>query len=213
MIAEHDIEAVRGLPGVLPKGETLLWQGSPDWRRLARSALHTHLVAIYFGILLTWAVIDSLVPGGVASPAGIVTTAVLGALAYGILNLLAWLIARSTVYSITSKRVVMRVGVALSKCVNLPFSAIADAHLAENADGTGDIALALNAKSLGWLVMWPHIRPWRLARPEPTLRAIPDAAKIARLLAEACAAAVPGGRRVATASDGAAEGFGEAIPA
>ena len=205
---EHDDEEVRGLPGRLPKGEALLWQGAPEWRRLARNAFHTHLVAVYFGVVLAWAVIDGLVPGGVASPAGIVTTAALGAVALGLLYLLAWLAARTTVYSITSKRVVLRTGIALSKCVNLPFNVIADANLSANSDGTGDIALALNAKGLSYAVMWPHVRPWRLAKPEPMLRALPDAARVARLLADACVAAVPGGRRgvIEAPADGATYG-------
>ncbi|MFY8152534.1 MAG: PH domain-containing protein, partial [Hyphomicrobiales bacterium] len=36
---------------------------------------------------------------------------------------------------------------------------------------------------------WPHARPWRLARPEPTLRAIPDVERVAALQADAFAAA------------------------
>ena len=30
MITEYDDEPIRGLPGELPQGETLLWQGSPE---------------------------------------------------------------------------------------------------------------------------------------------------------------------------------------
>ena len=35
---EHEFEAARGLPELLPAGERVLWQGSPDWRGLAREA-------------------------------------------------------------------------------------------------------------------------------------------------------------------------------
>ena len=213
-MSEYEHEPIRGLPGNLPPGETLLWQGSPDWLRLARDAFHTRLVAIYFAVLLAWAVIDTLAPGGVASPIGIVATAVVACAGLGLLHGLAWLSARTTVYSITSKRVVLRFGIALPKCVNLPFAQIATARLAGNPDGTGDIALALLAKGLGYAALWPHARPWQLAKPEPMLRALPDAAQVSQLLAEAFAAAVPGGRRLAPETDGATDaGYGAAVAA
>ena len=37
---EHDDEPQNGLPEALPAGERLLWQGSPDWRVLARHGFH-----------------------------------------------------------------------------------------------------------------------------------------------------------------------------
>ncbi len=213
-MSEYGHEPIRGLPGVLPPGETLVWQGAPDWRRLARDAFHTRLVAIYFAALLAWAVVDALAPGGIASPIGIVATAAVACAGLGLLHLLAWLSARTTVYSITSKRVVLRFGIALPKCVNLPFAQIATARLAANPDGTGDIALALTARGLGYAVLWPHARAWQLAKPEPMLRAIPDADAVSQLLAEAFAVAVPGGRRLAPDSDAAAPSdYGTAVAA
>ncbi len=210
-MSEYDHEPIRGLPGDLPAGETLLWQGAPDWRRLARDAFHVRLVAGYFAVLLAWAVIDSI-SGSATSPIGIALTAALAAVCLGLLSGMAWLSARTTVYSITSKRVVMRFGIALPKAVNLPFSRIETAQLALNDDGTGDIALALNDKGLGYAAMWPHARAWKLARPEPSLRSLPDAAKTAALLAEACAAAVPGARL--TVENAAPHGeFGGAVAA
>lgn len=210
-MSEYEHEEVRGLPGRLPAGEALLWQGSPDWRRLARDAFHTHLVAGYFGALLLWAVIDAVSPSGAASPIGIAATAVVGVAALALLHGLAWLSARTTVYSITSKRVVLRFGMALPKCVNLPFAQVGDARLAVNKDGTGDIAIALTAKGLGYASLWPHARPWQLAKPEPMMRALPDAANVAALLADACAKAVPGGRRLAVTEE--VSDFGPAVAA
>ena len=49
---EHDFEAVRGLPEPLPPGETLLWQGAPDWRVLARHGFHLRQLVGYFGVIL-----------------------------------------------------------------------------------------------------------------------------------------------------------------
>jgi len=38
--SEHDAEPVPGLPGPLPAGEALLWQGRPSFEGLAKRALH-----------------------------------------------------------------------------------------------------------------------------------------------------------------------------
>ena len=208
-MSEYEHEPIRGLPGLLPPGETLLWQGAPDWRRLARDAFHTRLVAAYFGALLAWAVIDRLA-GASTSPTGIVTTLVLGLACLALLHGLALLSAKTTVYSITSKRVVLRFGMALPKCVNLPFAQIAAARLATNSDGSGNIALALTDAGLGYPVLWPHARAWQLAKPEPMLRALPEVATVAALLADACAAVVPMRREQPAAATPA---FGEALAA
>ena len=206
-MSEYEFEPVRGLPGNLPPGETLLWQGAPNWRRLARDAFHTRLVGIYFAALVAWALIDGTL-------FGIAATALVAFAGIGVLHLLAWLSARSTVYSITSRRVVLRFGIALPKCVNLPFSAIATAQLAQNPDGTGDIALALTSRGLGYASLWPHARAWALSNPEPMMRSLPDAAKVAKLLAEACAAAVPAGRRHAIEAEAERQAdYGTAVAA
>ena len=40
---EHEFEAALGLPEPLPRGERLLWQGAPDWRVMAREAMHLRI--------------------------------------------------------------------------------------------------------------------------------------------------------------------------
>ena len=42
---------------------------------------------------------------------------------------------------------------------------------------------------LAYTHLWPHVRPWRFAHPEPMLRAVPEAAKTAATLS--AAGAVP----------------------
>ena len=87
-----------------------------------------------------------------------------------ILLVIAVLSARTTMYSITDRRVVMRIGMALPVTLNIPFEGIDGASLAEFSDKSGDIALSLNHNGrLGYLVLWPHARPWRW--PAPRLRA------------------------------------------
>ena len=206
-MSEYSSEPVRGLPGHLPPGEHIIWQGSPSWRPLARRVFHTHLVAGYFAVLTLWTLLN--VASGHAtltgSLRGIGITLGVGAAAVGLLALFGWLTARATIYTITSRRVVLRFGVALPKCVNVPFTQIAAAGLQVHADGSGDLPLTVKQTRLGYIHLWPNVRPWRLGSPEPMLRAVADPQAVARTLASALAAAVPG-RREALAEPGAEAG-------
>lgn len=182
----------RGLPGPLPQGETQLWHGSPSWQGLALRAFRVRTVALYFAVMLAARAAGRLSAG--AAPADVAVSsawlALLPVAAVGLLCLLAWLTARTTVYTVTSRRVVMRVGIALQMTINVPFRIVGSAGLKLHGDGTGDVPLALTGDGrIGYLHLWPHARPWRLSRPEPMLRAVPDAARVAGILARALAAA------------------------
>ena len=193
---EHDYEPVKGLPETPPSGEELLWQGAPRWQTLARRAFHVDKVAAYFalliGIQLALGLADGL-PAAVAAKHS-AWLALLGAAAVGVLALLAWSFARTTVYSITSQRLVMRFGVAIPITINLPFSRIAAAALKTHRDGSGNLPLRLvDGEKVSYWVLWPHARPWHFAPAQPMLRAVPRAAEVAALLAESLQAA-PAGR-------------------
>lgn len=192
MITEYEDEPVRGLPGELPEGETLIWQGSPDWRLLARSAFFTRVVGVYFAALVAIAISNG-------STTGVLATVIAGALGIGLLMLYAWLVARTTVYTLTSRRVVLRIGVALNLCINLPLGKIAGANLRSLGPVEGDLALDLvGPHKLGYLVLWPHARPWKVGKPQPMMRALPDAAVVGERLARAVAAITPVERAEAT---------------
>ena len=187
---EHEFEAELGLPEPLPRGEQLLWQGSPDWRVMARDAMHTRMLAVYFGVLLAWRGANVLANGGSLIDAGeaVLWLLPLALAAIAVLSLLAWLIARTSVYTITDKRVVMRIGVVLSITFNLPYSQIESAGLRTHADGSGDVTLLLNdADRIAYVHLWPHARPWHVKRTEPMLRALPQARTIAAILSTALA--------------------------
>ena len=190
-MSEHEIEPVRGLPAPLPAGERILWQGEPCWRGLALRTFHVRKIAIYCAVLLAWRVVSDLYDG--LGPAGAAASTVwilpLTVLAIGLPALLAWLYARTTIFTITTHRVVMRFGVALSMSINIPFRVIAAAGLRTYRDHTGDIPLALTGDDrFAWLHLWPYVRPWRLTKAEPMLRAVPDAGDVAEILAQALAA-------------------------
>jgi hypothetical protein len=62
--------------------------------------------------------------------------------------------------------------------------ASADVRVLQN--GFGDITLALKgADRIGWVHLWPSVRPWRIAKPEPTLRAVADVQNVAQKLRDA----------------------------
>jgi hypothetical protein len=188
MIVEYDVEPVRGLPGDLPQGERILWQGSPDAWRIAIHAYHIRSVAIYFALLAGWGAVGAL--RGINSWTGTLVTLGIGALGLAVIGLIAWGAARTTVYTLTNKRIVLRFGIALPKCVNLPLSTIAAADLALQGKDIGDIALRLTEQQrLGWMQLWPHARPWALTEVQPMLRSISEAENVAGLLARTVAAA------------------------
>jgi hypothetical protein len=180
-------DQIRGINEPLPAGERVLWQGAPDWRVLARTALHVRKFALYFALLLGWQLTSSLADGRAVGDTFAVT-GVLGLMALAALGLLAgfaWLAGRTTIYAITTQRIVMRVGVAMPIFVNIPFTGVEAAALRANRDGSGDIPLVLKSDvRLAYLHLWPHVRPWHIAHPQPMLRALPRAAMVASLLAD-----------------------------
>ncbi len=191
-LAEHEEESLPGLPGKLPSGETLLWQGAPDWRALARS-LHVREFACYFLLLVAIRGATSWTGDAAALAATVLPLVGVSLAALGLIVLFAWLASRTTVYSITDRRLVVRYGVALSKALNIPFTMVSTAALHLNADTTGDVTLQLErAERVPYVMLWPHVRPWRFSRAEPMLRAIPDAAMVAQRLSRALAAATGG---------------------
>lgn len=184
---EHEFEVEPGLPQPLPAGEQVLWRGAPDWRVLARDCFHIRKLAIYFGALVAWRVTTVVYDADIQ--AAIVPTVMavgLAALGLGLVAAIAWLSARTTVYTVTDRRVVMRVGIVLSITFNLPFKHVEAANLRPMKSGHGDIALSLDDSTrIAYLHLWPHARPWKLGRVQPSLRSIPHAADVAQRLTAA----------------------------
>lgn len=187
---EHEYEPIEGLPEILPQGERILWRGTPDWWSLAIRALHVRLVLVYFALLMVWSLAADLT-GGVAVLDAALTAAKLipfAVIVAGILGLYAWFAQRGTVYTITNRRVVMRYGVALPITINVPFTIIESAALKVYGDGTGDIPLRLNQEDrVSYFLLWPNVRPWHTAKPQPMLRSIREAEAVARILSDALA--------------------------
>ena len=200
---EHEFEAEYGLPEALPRGERLLWQGAPDGRILAVEALHWRKLAIYFAILLAWRAENVISGGGTMLQAAVASAWLLplAAFAIGIALTVATLIRRTTVYTLTDRRVVMRIGIVLTMTLNLPHRQIDSAALRPGKNGHGDIALQLApGVRIGYVHLWPHARPWQVRWPQPMLRAVPHASQVAALLAEALQATAIGAARTSGAN-------------
>lgn len=182
---EYSHEPIPGLPGELPEGEQVLWQASPTWDAMAKRVFQVYTAALYFLVLiaghLIYRIMDgaplSMLTGTLAWQGGLALTVV------GILALMAKLYASSTLYTITSRRLIIRSGLALPMIVNLPLTKVESAGLRRLRDGTGDISfLPAEGTKVFWLMFWPHVRPLHFKRVQPLLRGIEDPDAVARLL-------------------------------
>ncbi len=185
---EHEFEAVPGLPEALPAGERILWQGSPDWKLLAVEAFHVRRLTLYFALMIglqavmSWDNDLSLR----ANLGPLMLSATLATTALGLLAFTAWLSASTTMYTITNRRVVMRIGIVLTLTFNLPHRWIKTAQIRDQGRGFGEIALELKGDDrIAYLHLWPHARAWHISQPQPALRCIANAKEVGTLLYEA----------------------------
>ena len=152
---------------------------------MAKRVFQVYTAALYFLVLiaghLIYRIMDgaplSMLTGTLAWQGGLALTVV------GILALMAKLYASSTLYTITSRRLIIRSGLALPMIVNLPLTKVESAGLRRLRDGTGDISfLPAEGTKVFWLMLWPHVRPLHFKRVQPLLRGIEDPDAVARLL-------------------------------
>ena len=185
---EHEFEASLGLPEKLPLGEHILWQGAPQWRRLALEVFKIRSVALY--LLAMWvfqwihlmnsetSVTAMLKYGGLS--------ALLACISLALLAGVSWLMADAALYTLTNKRIVLRIGIVLTVTFNLPLTKIVAAQIKATTHTNGDIALQLPAHNqIAWLHLWPHARPWHFNPTQPTLRCIDEVEKVSALFMQA----------------------------
>jgi len=174
---EHEFEAQPGLPEPLPSNEQIIWQGSPDLKAFAMHAFHIHWFAMYFGVMVLLK--------------GIAVSQSVGALGLSIaalvlIGLLAYWSVNTTMYTLTNRRLVMRIGIVLTITFNLPLKRLAQAGVHIYKDGSADIPIRLNPEDkIPYLHLWPHARAWKLAHPEPMIRCVADGKHVASLFADA----------------------------
>ncbi|MEM8774565.1 MAG: photosynthetic complex putative assembly protein PuhB [Pseudomonadota bacterium] len=177
----------KGLPEKLPEDEHILWQGRPDGWALTRDALNLNWVLGYFALLALWRAVS--LTDQLTFAQGLLAALPIMLVGIGVaalLLLIGIIQARAATYTITNKRVVMRIGAALTLTLNLPYTEVLRADLQPHRSGRGTIALQLKRRTkISFLICWPHARPWTFRDPQPALRCIADAERVARILAEA----------------------------
>jgi hypothetical protein len=186
--AEYEFEAALGLPEPLPQDEVILWQGAPNWISMAKHVFRLQWLSLYFAVIVIWQAISVFgSEGGLAEGWSSVALAFfLAVIGLVLVGLLAYWSATTTMYTLTNRRIVMRVGIVLTVTFNLPYKTLGSADLKLYKDGTGDIPMQIATEDkIAFFHLWPHVRPWRLATPEPMMRCVPDAKAVASILTEA----------------------------
>jgi hypothetical protein len=185
--ASSDGTFIPGIAQALPPGEQLLWWGKPERAAIAKHVFHVRILAVYFVAMIgIWALNQA---GNLDQATflrmGAIFTGV-SAVAIGLLWTYAHMVASATVYAITDKRIVMKIGVAFDLTLNIPLKYVQEAALRTFRDGTGQIALTLpKEQRLGYAILWPHARAWRVTHPEPSLRGLVDPTAVGAVLQRA----------------------------
>jgi hypothetical protein len=192
---------IRGIDEPLPEGEEILWRGSPDPRAVARHVVHLRGWMIYLAVLavgVVWSASGSHSFSDVLKL--LVPPLMLMLVSWWSIRLYAGQIARTTEYVITSRRLVLRAGVAFPIVINVPLRLVDEAGLRVFSDGTGEVQLRLSEQiKLAYIALWPHVESFRyLAHPRPKLRGLANPQQVGTVLSGAIAAdAAREGSRVA----------------
>jgi hypothetical protein len=178
---------IRGVAHALPPGERLLWQGEPVPGLVARHVFHRWLVIGYFAVMIGWWFARTL--GTVEMDAFLPMLGMrlgLAVIVIGTVEFLARVVARTSVYAITSKRLVLKLGMVLPMSINLPFKLVQNAAVGRFRDGSGQIALTLvPGNRLAYIALWPHCKVFKINQPEPVLRGLADPEAVAAILRDA----------------------------
>jgi len=189
-LSEVRVRSVHPLPEPLPEGEHIIWQHSPAWWPYSRRVFQVGKLGVYFLAIVAWVAGSAYVNDGemlaVLRSLSWALPPAIGVL--GVLALIAWFYARSTVYTITNRRIVIQSGLAVPSAVNLPFGKISSADLKTFGDATGDIELTMSGERLLYSMLWPNARLLRLKRPRPVLRALRQPDRVAEILGQALTA-------------------------
>jgi hypothetical protein len=174
---------IRGVAMPLPPGEVVQWQGAPEVRALARHTFHQRKVALYVLVMLAWWAINAWRGENEGTLAQGLLLLGLALVPVLVTEVLARLVARSTVYAITDRRVVMKVGFVFPMTLNIPHRVIASGAVRRNGDGTGQLAMPLiEGERIAYVALWPHCKPFAFTRPVPVFRGVPNVDDVGAML-------------------------------
>lgn len=183
-----EAEQRAGLTDPLPAGETILWQSAPAEKRMGASIFHYRWLMLYVAgamVLAMFGARQSGYPFGQAL--AMATLAIpLAAIGFALLEAIGRLSARASTYTLTNRRLILKIGIALDMTVSIPLSAVTDAAIRHGRGRSGDIALTVkDTGGVGYVGLWPHARPWHYSVPSPMLRALPDVEHAAMIIGDA----------------------------
>ncbi|OUW05395.1 MAG: hypothetical protein CBD16_01045 [Betaproteobacteria bacterium TMED156] len=181
---EDGFEPQFGLPEPLPDGEELLWQCSPSFKSLIKKVFLFRLILAYFVIMLASSFYFNFQTSGFENALiGFVGSFFLSVFCLLSVAFLAYLSSKTTVYSITNKRIVMRIGIVLTLTFNIPYKEIDAADLKLYSDSTGDISFRIKPSTkIAFIHLWPHCRFKSFSHPEPALRCIEQAKVVSEIV-------------------------------
>lgn len=186
MSDDFNFEPILGLPEDLPLGEEILWQGNPNRFRLAWNSFGVMWISIYVFL----AMLIHIYQGFLSSSSELLLPIIffyflIWLSTSGLMAFLANLQGKSSIYTITNKRVVMRIGVALPITFNIPFTQISSVDL-KSYGRTGSLALSLSGSNkISYANCWPHVRPWHFSKPAPSLLFLENVEEISQILRSA----------------------------
>ena len=161
---------IDGIAEPLPKGETVLWSGRPEAWRFARRQFRLGWVAAWFVALAALRGFEAWQAGagwwGVAVRAS--SQVPLALLALGLLAGLGMVMARSSTYALTQRRLVMNIGVALPITFNIPLRYVDAVSLREHDGDLVDLVVTLGQGGKASVTaLWPHVRRFSDVRVQP----------------------------------------------
>jgi len=177
---------ITGVEESLPPGETVIWEGAPEPLPLALRVLYLRALLFYWVLVAIGFLAFSAASGRAlgALVADLTWLLVVAGVGSGLLWGLARAIRRTTTYALTNRRIVIRMGVAFPSVLNLPLSRIDSVDLRSLGGGVGDVVLTpVSEDRIGWLYLWPHVKPWAWRDPLPAFRAVADAEAVGRRIA------------------------------
>ena len=163
---------IDGVADPLPNGETILWSAKPEHWAFTRRVMRLDWVLIWFSVLAGIRAYNAWWAGADASGMLIAASGLLPLVVFAIVLLIAlgMAMARSTSYVVSSKRLVLQVGVALPITFNVPLRFI-DAAALRMRQGGGDVILTLQKGSkVKALALWPHSQGWSTDAVQPLMR-------------------------------------------
>ena len=185
--ADNEFEAQYGLPENLPEDEKILWQGSPVFASLVNKVFFLRLLIVYFVFLLGFSLYWDFQKVAHSEALGnLLANFLLSGFCLAALTLLAHLTCSTAVYTLTNKRVVMRIGIVLTLTFNIPFKQILASDFKKHSDGSGDISFRIDPSTkIAFIHLWPHCRFKSFAHPEPALKCVENVGYVASLIHEA----------------------------